>query len=340
MEEKSRQIEPSPRDVVRFMPEVKDSSSSGGFRGTSPRSWDWKEGVLKIPQRGTEANNYKSLKVQDEEEQSDKNEDLGEDRIKRRFSFAQQNFCDEWIESVESGELDVYTCLGLSNSFTWTPDTQKLIAKVAAVTTLQIAIPCIMLYLEFQVGMTIYPAEKGKGFRIIGSALYLYSVYSMYNNALDECRSRLLNFAFRYKLPPGYWMPLLLGEFSNVLVSIVLVITLYVIYTDLTVPADLILNAVAVNFLGSVDAEFVNPDMKKDALRNFKELSTAVLENPDVANDDDEDVDDRTIVDRIVGAFLYAVAFCGCMAAMMFFILPSKERELDDSGCGNVAGKR
>jgi len=161
--------------------------------------------------------------------------------------------------------------------FTWSPDTQKLIFKVTAVTVLQVVIPLIMLFLETSDGLTLKPASTSKGFRIIGSALYLYSVYSMYNNALDECRSHLLQFAFRHKLEAGIWLPLVLGEFSNVLVSLVLVITLYVIFTHLIQPADLILNAVAVNFLGSVDGEFVNEDMKKDALRNFKSMTKETM---------------------------------------------------------------
>merc|ERR1719331_2993004 len=127
--------------------------------------------------------------------------------------------------------------------------------------------------MELQIGFTVQPSVNNIKFRVIGSSLYLYSVYSMYNNALDECRSKLLKFAFQQRLSAGHWLPLLLGEFSNVLVSVVLVITLFCIFTSLTVPADLILNAVAVNFLGNVDAEFVASTNRKDAVANFNELT-------------------------------------------------------------------
>lgn len=327
---------PSPRDV-RFDLPIKEqrpsvSSGDGGspFEGASPRTWHWKGGFLRTPIRAKNgagadtAVDYKPLALLEEESDAE-----SEDRLVRKPSVSQVVWVETWLESVESGELDVYTCLGLSNAFTWSPDTRKLAAKVFAVTTLQIVIPCIMLYLETVEGLTLDPAEEGKGFRLIGSALYLYSVYSMYNNALDECRSRLLNFAFTYNLPAGYWAPLVLGEVSNVLVSFVLVITLYIIYTHLTVPADLILNAVAVNFLGSVDAEFVSEDMKKDALANFREITTAILQNPTVntQTDDDDEAEKDTVVDRIVKSMLYCIVLAGVCFSVVFFFAPTAKEQ-------------
>lgn len=337
----SRQVDPvqaSPRDV-RFSDQT-DSVGYEAFSGASPRNWQWNSGVLKVARRdGNKPANYKRLSVSAEvEEEAEEEEEDDGDRIVRRPSQSQMEWVDEWLESVESGELDVYTCLGLSNAFTWTPDTRKLLAKVAAVTVLQIVIPCIMLFLETVEGLTIEPAVEGKGFRAIGSALYLYSVYSMYNNALDECRSRLLNFVFHFKLPAGYWAPLLLGEISNVLVSIVLVITLYIIYTHLTVPADLILNAVAVNFLGSVDAEFVNEDMKKDALVNFRELTSDILSNPSMNTEKEKDEEmGNTLVDKITHTVLYGIAFSGMFLSIVFFFAPTADH-VTVIGCNNAGG--
>merc|ERR1712048_1258958 len=105
------------------------------------------------------------------------------------------------------------------------------------------------------------------------------------------------------------------GELSNVLVSVVLVLTLYVIFTNVSEPADLILNAVAVNFLGSVDAEFVNEDMKKDALDNFKLVTSACLQS-----NRDDDVDDgrSQLLDKILKAMLYFIAGAGCFLGFLF----------------------
>lgn len=329
-----RQLEGSPRDVIRSASYEKRGV---GFMGTSPRPWQWKSGVLKLPVATNDGNKYSALNLEETVEEDD-----GDGAVIRCCSEAQQRWVDTWLESVESGELDVYTCLGLSNMFTWSPDTQKLVAKVTAVTVLQVIIPLIMLGLETAEGLTLQPAEENRGFRIIGSALYLYSVFSMYNNALDECRSRLLNFAFRYKLPAGYWLPLVLGEFSNVLVSMVLVITLYVIFTHLVQPADLILNAVAVNFLGSVDGEFVNEDMKKDALVNFKDLTSTILNDPEVnRHDGSEDEEKLTCLDVFLKTLLYSIAVAGIILSVLFYQQPTNEdfnNNAGPSGKGHTSG--
>lgn len=330
-----RQPEGSPRDVMRgsFDEEKLCRHGATGFVGASPRAWQWKPGVLKV----SDDNKYRALNLEEDEE---------DDRPVRICSEAQARWVDDWLESVESGELDVYTCLGLSNTFTWSPDTRKLIFKVLAVTVLQVVIPLIMLSLETADGLTFQPATSNSGFRIIGSALYLYSVYSMYNNALDECRGRLLNFAFRHQLPAGYWVPLVLGEFSNVLVSMVLVLTLYVIFTHLVQPADLILNAVAVNFLGSVDGEFVNEDMKKDALANFKEVTSAVLENPElnhhgVGMSQQDDEEKLTCLDVFLKTLLYSIAVSGIIMSMVFFFASTSEEfnSVGPSGKGHSMGR-
>lgn len=314
----TREPESSPRDVIRIeQPERKEVSISG-FRGASPRAWEWRAGDLKAP--GAPADKYRPLSLEEEEPDED---------APQRVQSSSDAWVAEWLESVESGELDVYTCLGLSNAFSWSPDTRKILVKVVGVSVLQLVVPCILLLQETAHGVRFRPMVSNVGFRLIGMALYLYSVYSMYNNALDECRSRLLAFALRFQLPPGYWSPLLLGEFSNVFVSLVLVLTLYCIFTNVIDPADLILNAVAVNFLGSVDAEFVNDDMKKDALENFKNLTSSVLQyenNSDFGGD--EDTESATF-DQVLKMLLYGIAGTGVALGFLFLLCPSDENELD-----------
>jgi len=91
----------------------------------------------------------------------------------------------------------------------------------------------------------------------------------------DSCRTDLLNLCFHYpNVKAGHWLPLVAGEVSNVFTAVVLVTALYSIFTTQTQAADLILNAVAVNFLGDVDASFVDPHMKKEAVITFKEFTT------------------------------------------------------------------
>jgi len=242
-------------------------------------------------------------------------------QLKGKPSAAQMKFIDVWLETVEAGELDVYTCLALSNAFTNTPDTRKIWAKAVAVTTLQLLVPCIMVYNEFLNGLSIHPCVDDIGFRFIGGVLYMYSVYTMYNNADGSSRSSLSNMISRYQtVPAGYWLPLIVGEILNAIVAMILVVTLYQIFTHQNEPADLILNAVAVNFLGSIDSEFVNDDMKVDAIANFKEFANDHFTH-DNTSTKDYDPDEESRVDRVVRMILNGIAGTGAVGAFMFMFV-------------------
>merc|ERR1711972_403957 len=69
----------------------------------------------------------------------------------------------------------------------------------------------------------------------------------------------------------GSW-PLLLGEFCNLCVALILVLELFFIFRSTTESVNLVLNSVAVNFLGGVDAEFVDRGAYVNAIDNFKTL--------------------------------------------------------------------
>lgn len=207
------------------------------------------------------------------EEEEAKDEDaLWKAEAEGKISDEMMKWHDKWLHAVECGELDIYTCLGLSDLRTFGPDTRRVIAKIIGVLVLQMLVPTILLKVELDAGVSFNPKMPGVGFRTMGVCLYLYSLYSMYNNALDECRAQLLEWCIDRNVPSSYWLPLMIGELTNVFVSLILVVTLFVIFCDVEHPADLILNAVAVNFLGAVDGEFVNDVMKEDALTNFKKV--------------------------------------------------------------------
>jgi len=238
----------------------------------------------------------------------------------RELSPSQTQFMETWLALVESGQLDIYTCLGLSNAFTNTDDTRKIWAKAFSVATMQLVVPCIMIYAEVMHGMTIHPCVSDKGFRFIGAVLYTYSVYTMYNNANCACRSELSHMMAEYEnVPTGFWLPLVVGELLNVVVAVILVITLYQIYTHQNEPADLILNAVAVNFLGSVDSEFVNEEMKIDAVANFKQLTRDLFKGPS-SSGEDFDPDEESMTDHIIRFVLYGVALAGFAGAFVFML--------------------
>merc|ERR1719506_2239747 len=100
-------------------------------------------------------------------------------------------------------------------------------------------VPCILLRVQIKGGLSWQPIHPEIGFRIMGASLYIYSLYNMYNNALDACRAKLLNWAIQQSVPSIFWLPMLVGEFANVMVSLILVLTLFVIFVDTVHPADL-----------------------------------------------------------------------------------------------------
>jgi len=247
----------------------------------------------------------------------------------REIGELQQKWIDDWIVMTELGELDIYTCLGLSNCFSWTPDTRKIFLKCVAVTFLQMVVPFCLLMSEFSVGIELGPAEGNLAFRITGFTLYGYAVYNMYAGASDECRTSLMNLAFHYKdMPPGNWLPLVFGEVSNVFTAVVLVIALYSIFTTQTAPADLILNAVAVNFLGDCDGAFVSEDMKDEAVGSFKELTHDLF--TDHNNDHVDDPSYSTWPANLSKCALMFVCLAGMAGCICFLIFPTHTGGLRD----------
>lgn len=201
---------------------------------------------------------------------------------------------------------------------------------------MQMLVPCILLKVELDAGFSLQPLVGDGGFRIMGCCLYLYSLYSMYNNALDECRSQLLQWCIDQDVPSGFWAPMMMGEVTNVFVSLILVLTLFVIFVDVINPADLILNAVAVNFLGAVDGEFVDDEMKNDALKNFKHLFYDYGADVDVVRGP------KNWLDRCMPVFLdsmlWVILVSGVSLSIVFLLVPSPSHT-DFSSAAQEAGR-
>jgi len=251
----------------------------------------------------------------------------------REHTENQLAWVEEWMGHSDAGELDIYTCLALSNCFSWTPDTQRIFAKAVAVTFLQMVVPFCLLLSEFSTGIELGPASGDLAFRVTGFTLYGYAVYNMYGGASDQCRTSLLNLAFHYKdMEAGNWLPLVFGEFSNVFTGVVLVVALYSIFTTQTAPADLILNAVAVNFLGDCDSAFVSEDMKDEAQATFKELTSGLFSDPN--NDHVHDPNYETWPAKLSRWSLTFIAVCGIVGCVMFLLLPMHKAGLRDIAPG------
>lgn len=233
---------------------------------------------------------------------------------------------ESWLHAVECGELDIYTCLGVSNVPEMGEDTRRLMGKVFGVLVLQLLVPIILLRIELEAGFSFQPRMSGTGFRIMGVCLYLYSLYSMYNNALDECRSSLLQWCIDQSVPSGFWLPMMLGEILNVFVSLILVVSLFVIFVETEHPADLILNAVAVNFLGAVDGEMVNDVMTEDALKNFKLLFYEYG-----CDGEKQGEKKHSMLHTGLNFMLTVIVLSGLLLSMVFLFAPSPTPTLEET---------
>jgi len=189
---------------------------------------------------------------------------------------------DLWLESAEAGELCVYTCLGLSDAMSWTPDTRALLFKIVACLFMQLGVPLMLLLMELDVqrnelendgegvSWSIKAQNSEDKFRLVGAAMLLYSLYVMYDGCMDECRSAWLYFALEHRLHWGLVWPSLVGEFANIFVGMLLVVTMFMCFNNIHNGTNLVLNAVALNFLAGVDSEFVDRETYDIALLNFK----------------------------------------------------------------------
>lgn len=94
----------------------------------------------------------------------------------------------------------------------------------------------------------------------------------MYDGANDKCRLMFLSFAFDHHMPLGFWLPPLVGEILNGFVAICLCFCLFLNYCTVEETTSLILNAIAFNFLGTIDSELVSPKRRNAARANFNRL--------------------------------------------------------------------
>jgi len=181
----------------------------------------------------------------------------------------------KWKELAEKGELDFYTCLSLhpphDAAGNHVSPLRTMGGTLVGVLMLQVVVPGLMLSHEVR-HMAYYATDDEPEFRAMGFILYLYSLRGMYQNALDECRSSFLQVAFEYNLSWTRIWPALLGEIVNSFASLILSLTLFKVFCGSVRPQDLVINCVAINFIGGVDSEFVTDDMVSTAITNFQEI--------------------------------------------------------------------
>ena len=79
--------------------------------------------------------------------------------------------------------------------------------------------------------------------------------------------------AFEYNLALKYVWPAILGEVINSFCAFILCLTLFTVFCNATRLPDLVINCIAINFIGVVDNEFVSDDLKSKAAVNFHKMN-------------------------------------------------------------------
>jgi len=242
------------------------------------------------------------------DESSDEDEFSGSDPASDREGqeLALTRDMKDWIEVSAGGELDIYTCIGLSNGRDkFGPRTRQMVPVMFMLMFLQLLLPSLLM--SWYAGAHDAPSESGIEFRIIGFGLYGYAVYGMYGSALDECRSRFLQLGIEHNISPWYTLPMLVGEFSNAFTGCILTLALFAIFCASTTPVDLILNSLAVNFLVSADNDFSEDAVRDAAKADFRNCMAHEINAP------------VTAANKIRNS-LMSVAMCLCSVMRMFGI--------------------
>jgi len=180
-----------------------------------------------------------------------------------------------WQEMADRGELCVYTCLSFKIGGRRSGDEVdwNLAGTLTALIALQVLVPVLMLFHELKALARVSPSPWELEFRFVGFILYLYSIRRMYNDCVDECRGLFLQMAFQYNLPFTYVWPLVLGELINTFCAFTLCLTLFTVFCQANHLQDLVINCIAINFIGNVDSEFCSQDMKEFAVVNFEKVA-------------------------------------------------------------------
>lgn len=176
-------------------------------------------------------------------------------------------------ELAEGGELDLFTCLALVNGShgIFKAQTVKLLLATVFTLLMQLAIPYMMITYRMEEFRDLERPSDFR-FRLTGFIVYLYSIKNMHDNALDECRTSMMNLAVHYPLSFAYIWPAVFGEIVNSFVSLAMSATLFINFLGQSHPADLVINAVSLNFLGNIDNELVDDQVRSEVTEIFEKL--------------------------------------------------------------------
>lgn len=180
----------------------------------------------------------------------------------------------EFQQLAEMGELDFYTCVALEvglEGFQSKTIFMHLVRRLPVLVALQFIVPICLV--SFQMKLFEPAADDTEWeFRVIGFIVYLYSVWNMYDGSFDECRTVYLELAYENDLPLRFTWVAFIGEFINAFTGFALVLTLFTVFVLSVDPFNLVINSLAINYLGNVDNEFTDETLKVASIKRFEKL--------------------------------------------------------------------
>lgn len=181
---------------------------------------------------------------------------------------------EAWKAICEKGELDLYTCFGLSlGRHQLDKRPLRYVPRLAVLVCLQILLGVLFITYQADRGMQFYTTEQGWTFRMVGGMLFLYSCWRLHESMFDDCREWVLTLMWSpsVKSVSGWYLwPVVAGDFVNTFVSYIMMFTLFLIFCKSTRPQDLLINCVAINFVADIDNQLVQDYDHKEATENFQ----------------------------------------------------------------------
>jgi hypothetical protein len=237
---------------------------------------------------------------------------------------------EEFGTYTEEANLEIYTVFALScglHGF-WHKRTLKKALAIVCCLLMQLLVPFMMMTFRFDEFRAEHPTHDWR-FRTTGFFVYLYSLKNMVENANDPSRECLMNIAVHYPLPWRYVWTVVLGEVVNTFVSVAMMLTLFVNFLGQTHPADLVINAVSLNFLGNFDNEVVYQEWLAEANDDFDVVVERGAQNVRCAYQQHLLV----LILRQVLFYLKIIFTALGGVALAFVFLLSKEDLLLDTSC-------
>jgi hypothetical protein len=192
-------------------------------------------------------------------------------RIRRSLTHQEvDDLKREWLLLAKTGELDIYTCLGLSFG-TRESVAKKYLPQMFMLFVMHVILPTLLLIYEAN-RFHFKVANQDLTYRLVGFLLYSFSICHMYIKAVDECRSLFLRLALYHDVSLWYVLPMIFGELINATTAFAMTIVLFFVFCETQSPAELLVKCVAINFVIEIDNDWVTEFMREEAIEQFQQL--------------------------------------------------------------------